>query len=201
MKRTACLAPVVILALLAVGCGSRAPQTVAVKATPASSPAEPEWINNPTAVPGLVGVGMQPPNVLGNLMMQRKLALGQARQVIAAQLQVVSQGLVAQATETAGTGSSDGKTSTRSQAMTDTANDTLREALNVSLAGATPRQFWTNPETKYLYVLVVLYPDAANRAIKAGATAAIRKEMAEGEKGLDQALDRLDQALARSGGQ
>ena len=62
--------------------------------------------------------------------------------------------------------------------------------------GATPREWWTDATTKKLWVLVVLDKDAADRAVAAAATAAVRKHIKTGEADLKDALGRLDTALA-----
>ena len=75
-------------------------------------------------------------------------------------------------------------------------SDTIREKLSLTLSGATVREFWTDPETKILYALVVLDPETVNQAKKQATSAALRKTLANDEAGLNKALDRLDAALA-----
>ena len=58
------------------------------------------------------------------------------------------------------------------------------------------RTFWTDPTDGNLYVFVVMTKDTMDRALASAAQAQIKKEIAQGEKSLDKALDKLDAAIA-----
>ena len=193
MNKLHYLGGIVALALLATACGTKQPEAVV---TTTKTKGAPLWIDSTKDIPGIVGVGIEGPNVMGDLMMQRKVAMVAARGVVARQLNVKVQGLFAQLNQQYMTGGTDGKKPITNESMTRMIDDTARELVDVHLAGAAPREFYTDPATKQLYVLVVLDPDSTNRATKAAAASAIRKEIALGEKGLQDALVRLDDALA-----
>lgn len=192
MKKQLLLCTVVLAGL---ACAPQKPETVPTTSTRTKN--APAWIDNPQAVAGIVGVGVEAPNVMGDIMMQRKVALAAARAEIAKQLNVQAQGVFSRLDQQYKTAGVDGKKPISSEAMSRMIDDTQREVVNVSLAGATPREYWTDPETKQLWVLVTIDKESADRAIKAAASSAIRKEIAHGEKGLQDALDRLDATLAR----
>ena len=196
MNKLHYLGGIVALALLATACGTKQPEAVV---TTTKTKGAPLWIDSTKDIPGIVGVGIEGPNVMGDLMMQRKVAMVAARGVVARQLNVKVQGLFAQLNQQYMTGGTDGKKPITNESMTRMIDDTARELVDVHLAGAAPREFYTDPATKQLYVLVVLDPDSTNRATKAAAASAIRKEIALGEKGLQDALVRLDDALANPG--
>lgn len=193
MKKLHFLLGIVVLAFLTVACGTKKPVAVV---TSTKSKGAPVWIDNPGTVPGIVGIGSEAPNVMGDIMMQRKIALASARAEIAKQLNIQAQGVFARLDQQYKTAGADGKKPISSEAMSRMIDDTSREIVNVSLSGATPREFWTDPETKQLWVLMALDKDSGDRAIKAAASSAIRKEIAHGEKGLQDALGHLDEALA-----
>lgn len=193
MKNQHILASILAVGFLTLACGTKKPEAVV---TTTQTKGAPLWIDSTKDIPGIVGVGIEGPNVMGDLMMQRKVAMVAARGVVARQLNVKVQGLFAQLNQQYITGGTDGKKPITNESMTRMIDDTARELVNVHLAGAAPREFWTDPATKQLYVLVVLDPDSTDRATKAAAASAIRKEIALGEKGLQDALVRLDEALA-----
>jgi hypothetical protein len=150
-------------------------------------------VDNPaTTVPGcIVGIGTEAPNVLNNVMLQRKIALSQARQQIAQQMQVKVQGMFSGVAQLLNANSMDGKKlipHTSGQRMVE---DTMRELVNVQLSGATPRQFWTDPETGNLWVLVTVDKESIRNA----ALAQIRKELGEGSALLQDATKRMDVEL------
>lgn len=193
MKKLNVLFGITALAILTLACGTKKPEVVV---TSTKTKGAPSWIDNPGTIPGIVGVGAESPNVMGDLMMQRKTALAAARSEIAKQMNVQVQGVFAGLDQQYKTAGSDGKKPVSSEAMSRMREDTQREVVNVSMAGATPREFWTDPETKQLWVLMVLDKDSSDRAIKAAATAAIRKEIKTGQADLQDALGRLDAVLA-----
>ena len=194
MKSFRYLISIALLAIIAVGCGTtKKPETVVTSTKTKNAPA---WIDNPGTVGGMVGVATEPPNVMGDIMMQRKTALAAARAEIAKQMEVRVQGVFAGLDQQYKTAGTEGKKVIRTEAMSRMREDTQREVVNVAMTGATPREFWTDPETKQLWVLVVLDKDTADRAVKASASAALRKEIKTGEADLKDALGRLDAVLA-----
>ena len=182
-----------LLALLTVACGTKAPDAVV---TSTKAPGAPSWVDHPMTVPGIIGVANESPNVMDDTMMQREVALVAARTIIAKQLQARVQGAFNQLNQQYDTAGSDGKKPVKVQSMARMIESVKREIVDVSLVGATPREWWTDPTTKKLWVLVVLDKDAADRAVAAAATAAVRKHIKTGEADLKDALGRLDTALA-----
>lgn len=193
MKKLHNLLAIAALTFLTVACGTKKPETIV---TTTKTKDAPLWIDNPTIVPGIVGVGIEDPNVMDDTMMQRKIALAAARAEIGKQLNAQVQGVFSRLDQQYKTAGTDGKTPIKTQSMARMVEDTNREILNVSLVGAAPREYWTDPGTKKLYVLVVMDKDTADRAVKAAASAAIRKEIKTGEADLQDALGRLDAAIA-----
>jgi len=206
------------LVMIMVGCSPKAPQAVpapvapvavAAPAPPVNVPPaafkpvrptagyRPEWIDNQKSVPGIAGVGQRKRNAMGDVMLQRKLALAQARIDVAGQISVLAQNHLAMDTASSGTANDDGTSATSSEAMTNAANDTIRNLVNQTLVGVTPQEYWTDPEDRSIWCLVVLDPASAERSAKVAEAGAIRKEVAMGAKGLKDGLDRLDNEIAK----
>jgi len=200
MKKFICSVSAAAILLGTIGCGTKQPDPVPVN-TSTKTKNSPLWIDNPGTVPGIVGVGAEGPNVMDDTMMQRKTALAAARSEIAKQLNTQVQGVFAGLDQQYKTAAAEGRKVISTEAMSRMREDTQREIVNVALVGATPKEFWTDPETKKLWVLVVLDKDAADRAVKAAASAAIRKEIKTGEADLQDALGRLERTLANSNNQ
>jgi hypothetical protein len=198
MKKLNLLIGATLATLLSVACGTKKPEPVPPTTTTTKTKGAPLWIDNPTTVPGIIGVGAEPPNVMGDIMMQRKAALAAARSEIAKQLSIQVQGAFSGLDQQFKTAGKEGKKVISTEAMERMREDVSREVVDVALVGATPREFWTDPETNQLWVLVVLDKDASDRAIKAAASAAIRREVKTGEADLKDALGRLDATLANA---
>lgn len=198
MKKLNLLVGATLAALLSVACGTKKPEAVPATTTTTQTKGAPLWIDNPTSIAGIIGVGAEPPNVMGDIMMQRKTALAAARSEIAKQLSIQVQGTFSGLDQQYKTAAKEGKKVISTEAMERMREDVSREIVNSTLVGATPREFWTDPETRQLWVLVVLDKDAADRAIKAAASAAIRREVKTGEADLKDALGRLDATLANT---
>ncbi len=188
---------VTLVGLLLIGCStSKAPDPVPVTTTKTRN--APTWIDNPATLGSgvIVGVGVEGPNLMGDIMMQRKVALAAARSEIAKQMNTRVQGLFGSLSEQYKAAGKEGAKVISTESMARMVSDTQRELVNVELVGATPREFWTDPETKTLYVLVTLDKESSDRAIKAAATSALQKEIAKGNAGLQDAMSRLDSTLA-----
>jgi hypothetical protein len=180
---------IALLCFLTLACGTKKPETVPSD----DSKGKPSWILAPGP---LAAVGIENSNVMDDEMMQRKIALAAARTELGKQMQVQVQGTFSRLDQQYKTGGSDGKKPISAESMARMVEDANREIVNVSLVGATPREFWTDPKSKKLYVLVALDKDAADRAVKVVASAAIRRELKTGGADLQDALGRLDKVLA-----
>jgi hypothetical protein len=177
---------------LAVGCNKK-PIITPVPVTSSKAPQAPQWIDNPLSVPGIVGVGVEAPNVLGDTMTQRKIALAMARGQVAVQVRARVQEMFAALTQQSKSGSdATGKVLTQ-ESMGRMVEDTMRELVDVELVGATTRQFWTDPDNGKLWVLVSLDKEAVHNA----AEKVLRKELKDGSVDLQAALVRMDEALDR----
>ena len=193
-----------LLAALAILAGCGKPRT---RPAPAPAPAQaalpaprtdgrPSWVMLPQTCPGLTAstvaeVGSEGPNAAGDLMLQRKLALLHARYQVAARIDNAVQGFLKHA-QLVDSGSSAGDGPAVSAQAVSTASQGLEtELVSASLAGVTPREFWIEPGTGRLYVLVTLERDALAGSIQAtlagrGRDAATR--IAESQQLLDAML-------------
>lgn len=195
MKKLNSLISIALLGFLTLACGTKKPETVV---TTTKTKGAPTWIDNPGTVPGIVGVGIEQPNAMGDKMMQRETAMVAARNIIGKQLQARVQGAFNQLNQQYNTAGSDGKMPSKTEATARMIENTKREIVNVSLVGATPHEFWLDPDTKELYVLIVMDKDSADRAVKAAANEFVHRQLKTGGADLQDAVGRLDKILDAS---
>lgn len=195
--RTSLLLPLGIAALLA-GCGpAKAPATLPVTTTPTRN--APAWIDNEEIPDGLAAVGIAQANVMGDKSMQRTVAISDARTKLAGKLKVRVQNLFSQLNQqvnNAGTAPEGKGKPIRTEVMNRVIENVTRQLVDQELAGTSVRHLWTDPADGNLYAFVVMTKESMDRALAGAAQSQIRREIAQGEQGLEKALDKLDAALA-----
>jgi hypothetical protein len=180
-----------------VGCGQKKPTPIPVTTTGTKN--APSWIDNEEIPDGLAAVGIAQPNPMGDKSMQRTVAIADARTKLAGKLKVRVQNMFSQLNQQATTASADAKAKPiRSDVMNRVVENVTRQIVDQDLAGTTTRAFWTDPADNNLYVFVVMNKDTMDQAMAAAATNQIKREIDQGEKSLDHALDKLDAAIAAS---
>jgi len=182
-----------------VGCGGpkKAPTTVPVTTTPAKN--APAWIDNEEIPDGLAAVGIAQPNPMGDKSLQRTVAVADARTKLAGKLKTRVQNMFSQLNQQVTTATADGsKKPIKTDVMNRVIENTTRQLIDQELAGTTTRAFWTDPNDNNLYVFVVMTKESLDRALAGAAQSQIQREVDQGEKSLDQALDKLDAAIAAS---
>jgi hypothetical protein len=185
--------------LALVGCaGTQAPVTAPVTTTQTRN--APAWIDNEEIPDGLAAVGIAQPNVMGDRALQRTVAVADARTKLAGKLKVRVQSMFSQLNQQVTTAAADtGAKPVKSDAMNRVIDNVTRQVINQELAGTNTRGTWTDPEDGSLYVFLVMTRESMDAALAATAKAQIKKEIGQGEQGLDAALDKLDAAIAASG--
>jgi hypothetical protein len=187
----------VLAGLVACGGPKQAPTTVPVTSTPAKN--APSWIDNEEIPDGLAAVGIAQPNPMGDKSMQRTVAIGDARGKLAGKLKVRVQNMFSQLNQQVTTATADAsKKPIKTDVMNRVTENVSRQLVDQELAGTSTRAFWTDPTDNNLYVFVVMTKETLDRALSGAAQAQIQKEINQGEKSLDQALDKLDAAIAAS---
>jgi hypothetical protein len=189
------------LLLTLVACApQQAPRTVPVTATQTRN--APAWIDNGEIPDGIAAVGIAQPNPMGDKGFQRTVAVADARTKLAGTLKTKVQNLFTQlnqqVTEAAAGGTGQ---PIKTDVMNRVIDNVTRQVVNQDLAGTNTRATWTDPADGDLYVLVVMTRDSMDRALAGAAQHQIKQEIAQGEKSLDHALDKLDAALAASAAQ
>lgn len=197
MKRYA-FATAVVLALVGIACGEKpAPQANPVTTTKTSN--APAWIDNEEIPDGLAAVGIAQSNPMGDKAMQRTEAIADARTKLAGKLKVRVQNMFSNLTQRVQTAAqADGKKPVKSDAMQRVTENVTRQIIDQELAGTSTRATWTDPADGNLYVFVVMTKETMDKAMQGIAQKEIRKEIAQGEKELENALDKLDAAIAAS---
>jgi hypothetical protein len=170
--------------------------TTPVTTTPTKN--APAWIDNESVPEGLGATGIAPPNPLGDKSMQRTIAIADAREKLAGKMSVRVQGMFAKLTEGVTTGQSDGKKTVTSDVMQRVTRNVTKQIVDQQLNGANTQAFWTDPSDNNLYVFVVVNKESLDRALSAATKKAIQNEIAQGDKSLESALDKLDAAIAAS---
>jgi hypothetical protein len=187
-------------ALLAglVACGpTQSPTTVPVTTTQTHN--APAWIDNEEIPDGLAAVGIAQANVMGDKAMQRTTAIADARTKLAGKLKVRVQNMFTQLNQQVTMAAAQtGSKPVRNEVMNRVIDNVTRQVVDQELAGTSTRAVWTDPGDGSLYVQVVITKDSVDQALSGAAQAAIHKEIAQGEKSLDKALDKLDAAIAAS---
>jgi hypothetical protein len=181
-----------------VGCGPKqAPNTVPVTSTPAKN--APSWIDNEEIPDGLAATGIAQANPMGDKSLQRTVAIADARTKLAGKLKVRVQNMFSQLNQQVTTAAADtNQKPIKSDVMNRVIENVTRQLVDQELAGTSTRAFWTDPTDGNLYVFVVMTKDTLDRALAGAAQSQIKKEIAQGEKSLDHALDKLDAAIAAS---
>jgi hypothetical protein len=141
-----------ILTLLPLGFGcQKSPQTA--PQNPSLESAWPAWIGRPSSVSPLAVVGSEAPNALGDLGLQRSAALAQGRVELGRLLLAQSKGI------SSGVGQSGayvGRGRTAGAEALAAREDVWSSMVDVALRGSRGEEFWTDPKTGTLFVLVVL---------------------------------------------
>jgi hypothetical protein len=106
--------------------------------------------------------------------------------------------MFSQLTQRMNTAASGEKKPIQAEVMQRVQENASRQIVDQTLSGSTPRDFWTDPSDGNLYVLVVISKESLEKTMNASAQEQIRKEIAQGEKALEAALDKLDAAIAAS---
>lgn len=184
-----------LLALAACG-EKKGPQTLPVTTT--QTKGAPAWIDQEEIPDGLAAVGIATPNPLGDKAFQRLDATADGRNKLAAKLKVRVQNTFSQLSQRVTAGATGDKKPIKTDVMQRVQENVSRQLIDQELSGTSVRYFWTDPADGYLYVFVVMTRDSMDRALADIAKAQIRKEIAQGEKSLEDALDKLDAAIAAS---
>jgi len=186
-----------LAALVACGGPKQAPNTVPVTTTAAKN--APTWIDNEEIPDGLAAVGIAQPNPMGDKSLQRTVAVADARTKLAGKLKTRVQNMFSQLNQQVTTASADAsKKPIKTDVMNRVIENVSRQLVDQELSGTTTRAFWTDPSDGNLYVFVVMTKETLDRALAGAAQAQIQREIAQGEKSLDKALDKLDAAIAAS---
>jgi len=190
--------PLSLVLLGLVACGEKqAPQANPVTTT--ASKGAPAWIDNEEIADGLAAVGIAQSNPMGDKSMQRTIALQDARTKLAAKLKIRVQNMFSQLNQQVTSASADGKGKPiKSDVMQRVIENTTRNLVDQELSGTEARGFYTDPADGNLYVQVVMTKASMDKALQGTAQAQIQKEIANGEKDLEKALDKLDAAIAAS---
>ena len=190
--------PLGLALVLVVGCGpKREPNTVPVTTTSVKN--APSWIDNEEIPDGLAATGISQPNPMGDKALQRTIAIADARAKLAGKLKVRVQSMFSQLNQQATNAAADGTTKpVKTDVMNRVIENVTRQLVDQDLVGTTIRSFWTDPSDGSLYVFVIMTKDSMDRALSGVAQKEIHKEIAQGERSLDHALDKLDAAIAAS---
>jgi hypothetical protein len=106
--------------------------------------------------------------------------------------------MFSQLTQRLNTAASGEKKPVKSEVMQRVQENVTRQTVNETLSGSVPREFWTDPSDGSLYVFMVMSKATVDQTLATIAQAQIRKEIAQGEQSLEDALDKLDAAIAAS---
>nr|WP_320131919.1 LPP20 family lipoprotein [uncultured Holophaga sp.] len=199
MKSRLALASCLTILALGVACGDQAPQTTPVTTTPTKS--APAWVDNPNIPEGLADVGIAQANPMGDKAMQRTTALADARTRLAGQLKVRVQNMFSQLNQQVTTATSNSPKNgkpLKSDVMQRVTENVTRNLVDQELQGATVREWWLDPSDGSLYCHLVMSKETLERVMQQQAQKEIRNEIAQGEVSLENALDKLDAAIAAS---
>jgi hypothetical protein len=162
-----------------------------LKVTTTPTASAPAWIDNPTLAGPFSAVGIEAPNPMGDLAFQRTAATANARTVFARDFDTRVRALFQQLSQTSLAVGEKLRSASGQKAQ----EDIVRQLTDTTLHGTQVRQFWTDPGSGTLYVLLVADPVLTQDASRAG----IRRGLADlgaGQGDLQEALGRLDIALA-----
>ena len=147
----------------------------------------PAWIDRPATVSPLAAVGIEAPNALGDLGLQRSAALAQGRAELGRILAARVKGSIAsvgQAAAYAGKGTKGGR-----EALT-AREDVARVLVDATVQGSRAEVFWTDPKTGTLFVLVVVDASVAKTDVRKDL-----EGLGLGQEELRGAVERMEQAL------
>lgn len=182
------------LTLLLAACKrpSATPKEMApVPTTTTQSSSAPAWIDNPRVAGPLAAVGIEGPNPLKDLAFQRTMATAAGRATLARDLESRLRTMVERLVQTSQVVAARQGQATAQKAQ----EEVVRQLTDTTLRGAQARQFWTDPATGNLFVLVVMDPALAAASTKES----LRHELQSlglGQAELQAALSRMDSALA-----
>lgn len=192
MKRVALAAGLGVLTL-GLACGKK-PETAPVTTTKTKN--APSWIDNPQIPDGIAETGYAQANVMGDKGMQTQTAMADGRRKLAEQVKVRVQGMFSQLNQQLTNAATDGKGKPmRNEVMMRMIENVTRNIVDQDLAGSQRRSTWVD-ENGDMYIHMVLAKDAVENALRLQANKEIRKEIQQGEKSLESALDKLDAAIA-----
>ena len=178
--------------LVLVGCSSPVTQPV----TSISAKNAPAWIDHPEIADGLGATGSAQPNSLGDVDEMRSEAESNARTRLAQMLNVKVQGMFSELFQKVNSGSSEtGKKAVSTEVANKVTENVKRQIVNENLRGAIVQESYTEPGGTF-WVHMVMTKETMERAMKGAAKAEITKEIAQGERSLEHALDKLDSAIA-----
>lgn len=185
---------------LGVACGEKTPETTPVTTTQAKS--APAWVDSPNIPDGLADVGIAQSNPMGDKAMQRSTALADARAKLAGQMKVRVQNMFSQLNQQVTTAASNtaqkGGKPIKNDVMQRVIENVTRNVIDQELQGATVREWYLDPTDGSLYCHLVMSKETMERVMQQQAQKEIRHEIAQGEKALENALDKLDAAIAAS---
>jgi hypothetical protein len=180
MKKALAAGLVLILVLLAAGCGSSpaAPQ-------PVSDPSMPPWINEQPPEDMLWGIGV---SSASNVQLKMNAADANARADIARQLKTIAETMVTTYQREAG-----GLNATAALGFEESIN---RQVAQANLQGVVPELRWTTPDGKTLWVRVKLAKADVSRSLAADLNKAVESEASRyAEFKADEALKLMDAEL------
>ncbi len=181
--------------LLGVAC-TKKPESAPVTTTKTKN--APSWIDNPAIPDGLAETGYAQANLMGDKGLQTQTALADGRRKLAETVKVRVQGMFAQLNQQLTTAASDGGKGgkpIRNEVMQRMIENVTRNIVDQELQGSQRRATWVD-DNGDMYLHIVISKEVMENALRAQANKEIRKEIAQGEKSLDAALDKLDAAIA-----
>jgi ABC-type phosphate/phosphonate transport system substrate-binding protein len=181
MKKALTVCFVLIVALLAAGCGS-AP---AAAPQPVSDPNIPPWINDQPPEDLLWGVGI---SSASNAQLRMTAADANARADIARQLKTIAETMVTTYQREAG-----GLNATAALGFEESIN---RQVAQANLQGASRDQYWVTPDGKTGYARVAMSKADLSKSLAADLNKAVETEASRyAEFKADEALKLMDAEL------
>ncbi len=179
---------------LSLACDKK-PDAVPVTTTAAKN--APAWVDSPNVPDGLGDVGIAPAHPLGDRNEERSQALAAARTKLAGQLKVKVQSMFSQLNQQLTTGSiTTGQKPIKSDVASRMVENVTRNIVDQELQGTQVRAWYKDPTDGSTYCHLVMTKETMDLVMKNQATKEIRREIAQGEKSLEAALDKLDAAIA-----